>query len=121
MGAIANVKQTLAAAVANAGTVVIAAYPAGTDKALLDGTAGGVVAVNSTTYKQGAGAGTVAIAYGASSITITNNTGETWPAGADFVASFGRTDKNGSYNLVIGTGRQDAAAGDGSNPNYPAS
>jgi hypothetical protein len=97
MGAIANAKFTLAAAVANAATVTMA-YPAGTTQASLTGSTGGSVMVGQDgPYRQGVG---VEIAFGASLITITNNTGFTWPAGAELIASFGRTDINGSYNLT---------------------
>lgn len=113
MGALANYKTILTTAVANAGTLVIAAYPAGSSQATLNGTNGGRVTINDNdTYPQAAsGAGTVAITYGASTITITNNSGVTWPAGASLIASFGRTDRNGGYNLVIGTTADTAKAG----------
>ncbi|MCW4115667.1 hypothetical protein NPA31_011900 [Aurantimonas sp. MSK8Z-1] len=118
MGAIANTTTILAAAVANGGTLTLP-YPAGTSQAILNGTSGGQVAVDGGRYAQAAsGAGTVAIAYGASNITVTNNSGVTWPSGATLRASFGRTDRNGTYNLTVGTDRLQAAAGDGSNPNY---
>lgn len=112
MGAIAITKTTLASAVANAGTVVVS-YPAGQTQASLQNSIGGVVAVaNNESYKQAAsGAGTVAFAFGASNVTITNNSGVTWPAGAELIISFGRVDRNGSYNLVIGTAADTAKAG----------
>lgn len=111
MGSLANIKTILGTAVANAGTVVVA-YPAGTNQALLTGTTGGSVAVNANdTYKQAAsGAGTVAFTFGASNITITNNSGATWPAGAELIASFGRVDINGSYNLTNPKQLQDKVA-----------
>lgn len=101
MSALANIKATLAAAVANAGTVVVP-YPAGFVQADLNGTTGGSVAINSNDrWPQAAsGAGTVAFTFGASNITITNNSGVTWPASAELIAGFGRRDINGNYNLT---------------------
>lgn len=103
MGSLANIKTILATAVANAGTVIVP-YPAGTTQAMLTGTTGGSVAISANdVYKQaGSGAGTVAFTFGliGTGITITNNSGVAWPAGAELIASFGRTDINGSYNLT---------------------
>ena len=107
MGAIANAKFTLATAVANNGTVTLA-YPSGTNQALLDGSTGGSVMVNQEgPYRQGA-TNHVDIAFGSTTITITNKTGASWPAGTEITASFGRTDINGSYNLTYPKQVQDA-------------
>lgn len=109
MGAIGNKKFQLASAVANAGTVVTS-YPAPLVQADLLGTTGGSVAVDGNVWKQGTGAGTVAFTYGSSTITITNNSGVSWPAGADIFAGFGRVDINGSYNLTYPKKVQDKVA-----------
>lgn len=110
MGALANAKTILAAAVANGGTITFA-YPAGTDQDFFtdSGPNAGQVVVNQQTFPEGTGAGTVAIAYGASNITVTNNTGAAWPVQAEVFASFGRTDINGSYNLTWPRQVQNAA------------
>lgn len=98
MGAIANASAVLAAAVANAATVTVA-YPAGTNQGRLIGSTGGKVAINNNdVYPQApSGAGTVAFTFGASDITITNNSGVTWPANSTLVASFGNATLDGSY------------------------
>ena len=100
MGAIANTTFTLTTAVANGGTVTVA-YPSGTNQALLLNTGGGKVTVGQDgPYLQGV-ANNVGITYGASNITITNNTGAAWPVGTEIRASFGDTNRNGSYNAPI--------------------
>ena len=98
--ALANLKHTLAAAVANAGTFTTP-YPAGFTQAMLNGSTLGQLALKSgETFPQAAsGAGTVAFSFGASTITVTNNTGNALPAG-DITLSFGAVDINGSYNLT---------------------
>lgn len=104
MGAIANTKLRLTAAVANAGTVTVA-YPSGTTQASLQNTTGGTVMVNQDgPYRQGTN---VTFAFGASNITITNNTGVTWPVDAELIVGFGRTDINGSFNLTFPKQTQD--------------
>lgn len=137
MSALGIVKTTLATAVADSATVAVA-YPTGTTQGSLTGSTGGIVSINDGaggTFDQGAGGFTVS--FGGSTITITNDSGIAWPIGAELTASFGRTAVNGSYNAitndvswgdisgkpstfppVIGTGADEAAAGDGSNPNY---
>jgi hypothetical protein len=104
MGSIAVGKTVLASAVANGGTVTVS-YPSGTDQAALNGSTSGSVAVEpGDSFKQAAsGDGTVAFTFGASNITITNNTGVAWPAGATVTYSFGQTARKGSYNLTLGT------------------
>lgn len=108
---IANKKITLGAAVAAAGTVVTS-YPAGQTQATLQATTGGSLALETgETFKQAAsGAGTVLFAFGASDITITNNSGAAWPAGTDIFVSFGQVDINGSYNLTNPKKVQDSVA-----------
>lgn len=84
----------LATAVANAGTVVIP-YPAGTTQATFTGTnaaanTGAVVLNSNEVYPEAASGVRVAITYGASDITITNNTGASWPAGSTLRVQLGR-------------------------------
>lgn len=112
MGAKALTKLTLTTAVAVGGTVTVN-YPSGETQASLQNSQGGVVAINNNdVYRQAAsGANTVGMTFGASNITITNNSPVAWPAGAELIASFGRVDRNGSYNLVIGTEANTAKAG----------
>lgn len=110
MSALGIVKHTLASAVADAATVAIA-YPAGTTQASLTGSTGGTLTINDGaggSFKQGAGGFTAA--FGASTITITNDSDVTWPAGAVLAASFGQTDINGSYNLTAPKQVQDKVA-----------
>lgn len=111
MSSLGIVKQTLTAAVADAGTVTVP-YPTGTDQAALTGSVnGGVVLGNGATgrYKQGAGGAT--FTFGASNITITNASGTTWPAGVELIASFGNGPRNGSYNVTLGTDFDQAKRG----------
>lgn len=110
MGALGNSRTVLAADVADGATVTVP-YPAGLAQADLADTTGGVVAVgNNDVWPQGTGVGTVAMAFGASNVTVTNNSGITWPAGAEVIASFGQVDINGSYNLTYPKQVQDAVA-----------
>lgn len=87
----------LNAAVANAGTVVVP-YPAGFNQAALIGSTGGYLTVNSNdVYQQLPSGVRVTFTFGASDITITNNTGVAWAAGSDIVVSFGRSTIEGRY------------------------
>lgn len=113
MGSIATTPSiTITTAVAPAGTLVVA-YPAGQTQASLQATTGGSVSLNSNdTFPQAAsGAGTVAFAFGASNITVTNNTGVTWAVGDTVRFGFGINNRLGSYNLTIGTEYNQAKAG----------
>ena len=107
--AIANARHTLAAPVANAGTFTVA-YPAGTSQSTLTGSTDGQIALRSgESFRQAAsGAGTVAFAFGASNITVTNNTGNALPAG-EITLSFGAVDITGDYNLTTPRRVQNAA------------
>lgn len=85
---------TLTAAVANAGTVTVA-YPSGTTQASFIGanqaTNTGSLVLNGNEVYPEAGSGVrVNFTYGASDVTVTNNTGVTWPAGSTIRAQFGR-------------------------------
>ncbi|MCH4543132.1 hypothetical protein [Ochrobactrum sp. A-1] len=103
-------KVTLAAAVANGATVTVP-YPTGQTQTSLTGTTGGSVAVgdNDVFPQAASGAGTVAFAFGASNITITNNSGISWPANTVVTAGFGHIDIDGNYNLTWPKQVQDAA------------
>lgn len=115
MGSIVTIRHTLATAVANNGTVNLT-YPSGYVEADLDPLTDYQLAVDKNdVYKNGAG---VLVAPGVSNIVVTNQSGISWPAGSDLILTMGRTDRLGSYNLTIGTAYNQAAAGDGSNPNY---
>lgn len=103
MSALGKVTHTLASDVADDATVAIA-YPSGLTAATLRNASGGVLSVNDGaggTWDEGAD-GFEVTAFGASTITLTNRSGVTWPAGAEIVVSFGETPRNGSYNLTIG-------------------
>ena len=101
MGALGYTKTVLASAVADEGTVAIA-YPTGLTQALLLGSTGGKVAIgNNDVYPQAASGVAVAFAFGASTITVTNNTDVTWAAGSELIASFGDTTNDGSYNADV--------------------
>lgn len=85
---------TLAAAVANGGTVVLD-YPAGTTQASFIGAnqatnTGSVVLNSNEVYPEAAAGVRVAFSYGASNVTVTNNTGVSWPIGSTIQAQFGR-------------------------------
>lgn len=109
MGAIANIRATLASAVADDATFTLA-YPSGATRASLRDSTGGNIAVGvNDVWDEGASG--VEFTYGASSITVTNRSGIAWAAGTDVVVSFGQTDRNGSYNLTIGTAANQAAPG----------
>lgn len=81
----------LASAVANAGTVEVT-YPSGSvqgDFTGVNASADGVVIVNDNEVYTEA-ASQVSISYGASSGTITNNSGVSWPAGSTIRVQFGQ-------------------------------
>lgn len=81
----------LASAVANAGTVAVT-YPSGSvqgDFTGVNASATGVVVVNENEVYTEA-ASQVSISYGASSGTITNNSGVSWPAGSTIRVQFGK-------------------------------
>lgn len=89
----ATATLTLGADVADAGTFTLS-YPSGTSqKSFLAGQAasGSYMIVNNND-RYAVGAGGIAIAYGASLITITNNTGATLTAGTGVLLMFERMD-----------------------------
>lgn len=109
MGAIANKTHTLASAVADDATFTTS-YPAGFNRASLRDTTGGKLSINDQDWTQGSDPG-VLFSFGASTITVTNKTGAAFAAGDEVILSFGRTDRNGSYNLTIGPDANQAAPG----------
>lgn len=85
---------TLAADVANAATVTVS-YPAGTTQASFIGAnaaanTGSLVLNGNEVYPEAAAGVRVNFTYGASNVTVTNNTGITWPAGSTIRVQFGR-------------------------------
>jgi len=115
MSSYGTVTHTLVSAVVDDGTVAIA-YPTGQSAATLAGATGGDLTVNDGAYGRWEQADPgFSATYGASTITITNLSGLTWPAGATIVVSFGDTPANGSYNLGLGSTKESARSG------YPAS
>lgn len=112
MGAKANKTHTMAATVADDATFTTT-YPTGHSQATLRGSTGGVLVIDSAVYEQDDASG-VEFLFGASTITITNRTGVSFAEGEEVLLSFGRTDRNGSYNVTVGDEQGQAAAGDGS-------
>ncbi len=93
-----TIEVVLASAVANAATTTVS-YPAGTNQAAFTGinavTTGGLAIVNNNeVYTQdqagSPAARTVAFSFGGSNVTVTNNSGVTWPAGARVLFQFNR-------------------------------
>ena len=108
MGAKATIKYTLNSAVANNGTVVVP-YPSGFNQAALTGISDYQIAVNNNdVFKNGAG---VLLTFGASDITVTNQSGASWATGSNLIITVGRDDRLGSYNLTIGPAYNQAKAG----------
>lgn len=83
----------LGAAVANAGTITIA-YPAGTNQAFFTGanaSADGAAILNGNeVYRELPSGVRVNFTYNGGDITVTNNTGLTWPAGSTLLIQLGR-------------------------------
>lgn len=84
----------LGAAVANAGTVTVP-YPAGTNQASFTGVnaapnTGAAIVNDNDFYPEAASGVRVNLTYGASNVTLTNNTGVTWPIGATVRVQFGQ-------------------------------
>ena len=72
------IEMTLASAVTN-GNTFTASYPAGTNKGMFFGAVGNALSINGTGYKEPIG---FTLAYGTTNVTVTNNSGATWPQGA---------------------------------------
>ena len=89
----------LAAAVANAATVDVA-YPAGTTQLSFNmGLGASYYAIVNGNDRYAAS--TIAVSYGASLITVTNNTGVTWAAGSTLDLFFDLNDGNARIPLTI--------------------
>ncbi len=110
MGSIANTTYTLPTALAQAGTFTVS-YPSGQTQASLNNTTGGKVVDKTTQAVYNQGAGGFTFTFGASNITVTNDTGATIPAGDELSLSFGRIDINGVYNWTFPKQAQDKLAG----------
>lgn len=92
------VKLALGADVANSGTLVLAAYPTGTTQATFTGgnaSATGMVIINNNDEWTEA-ASKISIVYGSSTITITNSSGSTWPAGASVIVGLSHAGSEGT-------------------------
>lgn len=111
MPSLGYTEHLLASAVADDGTVAIA-YPTGTSRADLHNVSGGKVVIDDGAYGVWEeGASGAEFTYGASTITVTNRSGMSWPAGSTLVASFGDGPRNGSYKLTAGDEEGQAAKG----------
>lgn len=110
MASIGVVSHTLASAVADDATVAIA-YPTGLSRTDLLGSVGGDLTVGDGKYGawEQADPGFEVTTYGASTITITNRSGISWPAGEVIRVSFGTQPYNASYNLTAGANPGQAA------------
>jgi hypothetical protein len=106
------VEVVLSSAVADAGTVTLA-YPAGTTQASFIGanaSADGAVIVNDNDFYEEKVSGVrVNFTYGGSDITLTNNTGVSWPAGSRIRAQLGIAG-NDTPALTAGDAIADVAA-----------
>lgn len=98
VSALVTTSHTLSAAVADEGTFTVA-YPSGFDQDALDGTSGGEVAVGENDVWPQDDPG-FAFSFGASNITVTNNTGAAIAANTELKLSFGEKTVVGSYNLT---------------------
>lgn len=82
-----TIEFVLGAGVADSGTVTGLAYPAGTNQAFFTGgnaSAAGVAVINDNdVYRETASK--IGVTYGASTITLTNLSGVTWPAGSEVI------------------------------------
>jgi hypothetical protein len=78
------VSGTLAADVANAGTFTVT-YPTGFSKGSFDLQGVNSLVIGGNTFRQPQH---FTVSFGASSVTITNASGSTWPAGASFIFGF---------------------------------
>jgi len=115
----ATASTALTAAVANAGTFTVA-YPSGTSQLSftsgLNAPTGSFMIINNVD-RWTVAASQMSITYGASNITVTNNTGTTLAAGASVLLQFERVDGNDivtlpfAVNLASITTAQDIVTG----------
>lgn len=99
ISAVATTTHTLTAAVTDTSTFTVA-YPTGFNQAALQTTSGGEVVVGENDVWGEADPG-FAFSFGASNITVTNNTGATLPIGTELRLSFGEYTNDGSMNPVM--------------------
>ncbi|TGT76149.1 MULTISPECIES: hypothetical protein [unclassified Mesorhizobium] len=112
MSSLGYITQVLAADVANNGTVAVS-YPSGQTKASLAGSSSGDLTLNDGAAGiLNEGASNFSLAYGASTITVTNLSGYTWSAGTTLKLSFGENAPRGSYEANV-NGAGGAALADG--------
>lgn len=111
MASLGVVSAVLASAVADDATFTIA-YPTGVTAADLRGSTGGDLTVGDGAYGiwEQADPGFEVTTYGASTITITNRSGISWPAGQTVRVSFGTAPYAGSYALTLGANNGQATA-----------
>lgn len=98
----ATANLVLAAAVANGGTFTLA-YPAGTSQLSFNAGLAGAdhyVELNNND-KWAVGSPGIAVSFGASLITITNNSGYSWPAGTAVAVYFGQRKGKARIPLTI--------------------
>jgi hypothetical protein len=102
MSSLGIITAVLASDVADDGTVAVS-YPTGQNAQTLAGSIGGDLTVGDGAYGawEQADPG-FSVSYGASTITITNLSGITWPAGQTLRLSLGTVPRAGSYNLTAG-------------------
>lgn len=108
MDALAYTSVQLASTVADNGTFTVS-YPSGVTRAMLFGSTNGKLVIDQVVYNQ-ADPGFSAT-FNAADITITNLSGTSWASGSTVLISFGRTSRNGSFNLTIGDEITQAASG----------
>lgn len=109
MPSLGYTEHLLASAVNDDGTVAIA-YPSGTSRADFYNVSGGKLMIdNGALGAYDRGDPGFEATFGATTITITNRSGATWPAGATILVSFGDGPRNGSYNLTAGSDEGQAA------------
>lgn len=96
----ATVRTTLAADVPNAGTFTVN-YPTGTAQADYTGANAGNTTDNMLVFDPSGDkyvGAQVGLAYGATNVTVTNNSGVTWPASRVAVIGLPRIDPVQRYN-----------------------
>jgi hypothetical protein len=108
MDALAYTSVQLASTVADDATFTVS-YPSGATRAMLFGSTGGKLVIDQAVYNQ-ADPGFEAT-FNAADITITNRSGVSWASGSTVLISFGKTSRNGSFNLTIGDEITQAASG----------
>lgn len=96
-----QVSGALASAVAASGGTFTVSYPSGTSQATFNAGLAGTnafIVVNGNDKYSGANFG---ISYGASNITVTNNSTQAWPAGASYILNLDVRDGNNVDVITI--------------------